>query len=62
MEASHEMRRLVNGYQVSEAIRVVAVLRVSDLLADGPRDLTELADATGCHPGSLYRLLRALAS
>jgi hypothetical protein len=56
------MRRLVNGFQVSEAIRVAVVLRVSDLLADGPRDLAELAEATGCHSGSLYRLLRALSS
>jgi hypothetical protein len=56
------MRRLVNGFQVSEAIRVAVVLRVSELLADGPRDLAELAEATECHPDSLYRLLRALAS
>ena len=56
------MRRLVNGFQVSEAIRVAVVLRLSDLLADGPRDLAELAEATGCHSGSLYRLLRALSS
>jgi hypothetical protein len=56
------MRRLVNGFQVSEAIRVAAALRVSDLLANGPRDLADLANATGCHPDSLYRLLRALAS
>jgi hypothetical protein len=62
VEAPQEMRRLVNGYQVSEAIRVAAALRVSDLLADGPRDLADLADASGCHSDAMYRLLRALAS
>jgi hypothetical protein len=54
--------RLVNGYQVSQAIHVAATLGIADLLKDGPRSFGELAAATGSHPGSLYRLLRALAA
>ena len=54
--------RLIVGFQVSQAIHVAATLGVADLLADGPRTSDELADATNAHAGSLYRLLRALAS
>jgi hypothetical protein len=55
------LRRLANGHQVAQAIHVAAVLGIADLLADGPRTSDDLADATGAHPGALYRLLRALA-
>ncbi len=54
--------RLIVGFQVSQAIHVVATLGVADLLADGPRTSDELAAATDSDAGSLYRLLRALAS
>jgi hypothetical protein len=57
-----ELRRLVNGYQVSQAISVAATLGVADLLADGPRPSDELARETGADADSLYRLLRALAA
>jgi hypothetical protein len=56
------LRRLANGYQVSQAIHVMAVLGIADLLGDGPRASDELAAATDTDPGALYRLLRALAS
>ncbi|MDQ3512563.1 MAG: acetylserotonin O-methyltransferase [Chloroflexota bacterium] len=59
---SLELRRLVNGYQVTQAIHVAAVLGIADLLASGPRTSDDLAEATGTHPDALYRLLRALAS
>jgi hypothetical protein len=55
------LRRLVNGYQVTQAIHVAAVLGIADLLGDGPRTSDELAVATNSHPETLYRLLRALA-
>ena len=57
-----ELRRLVNGYQVSQAIHVAVVLGIPDLLADGPRPNDELAEAAGADAPTLYRLLRALAS
>ena len=61
LRPSLALRRLVNGYQVTQAIHVAAVLGIADLLADGPRSSDDLAAATETHPGTLYRLLRALA-
>jgi hypothetical protein len=54
--------RMTNGYQVSQAIHVAATLGIADLLKDGSRSADELAEATGTHAPTLYRLLRALAS
>ena len=62
MSSASELRRLVNTYQLSQAIHVAAVLGIADLLADGPRSSDELARATETNPGALYRLLRALAA
>jgi SAM-dependent methyltransferase len=62
MDAVSRMRAMVNGYQVSYALSVAASLRLSDLLADGPRTAAELAAATGTHEPTLRRLLRALAT
>jgi SAM-dependent methyltransferase len=56
------LRRLVNGYQVTQAIHVAATLGIADLLADEPRDAEQLAAATSSHAPSLRRVLRALAS
>ena len=62
MSAAADLRRLVNSYQVSQAIHVAAILGIADLLADGPRSSDDLAQATGTNPRALYRLLRALAA
>jgi len=56
------LKRLVDGYRVSQAISAAVSLGVPDLLGDGSRTSAELAAATGAHEQSLYRLLRALAS
>jgi len=56
------LTRLVNGYQVSQAIHVAATLGIADLLREGSRSAADIAAATGTHEGTLYRLLRALAS
>ncbi|WP_328852724.1 methyltransferase [Micromonospora globbae] len=48
-------------YTVPFTVRVVAELGVADQLVDGPRPVTELAEATGAHAPSLLRALRALA-
>ena len=61
-DAATTIRRMVDGYQVSQAIHVFATLGIADLLADASRPSDELAAATGTHPPTLYRLLRALAS
>ena len=57
-----DVMRLINGYQVSQALHVVAVLGIADLLATGPRSSDDLAQATGTDAGSLYRAMRALAA
>ncbi|NMH97807.1 methyltransferase [Pseudonocardia acidicola] len=62
MDAATELRRMVDGYQVSQALHVAATLGISDVLAAGPRTVADLAVATGTHEGSLSRLMRALAS
>src|SRR5262245_40533837 len=61
-DPSMDLVRLINGYWLSQAISVAASLRVGDLLKEGPRTSEDLARATGTHPRSLYRLLRALAA
>lgn len=59
---ARELRRLVDGYQRSQALHVVAMLRVSDLLAERPMTAAEIAAATGAHERSLARVLRALVT
>jgi hypothetical protein len=57
-----ELLAVIRGYQRSRAVTVAAELGIADLLRDGPRDVDELAAATGTSAPALYRLLRALAS
>jgi O-methyltransferase domain/Dimerisation domain len=61
-DRSIELMRLINGYQVSQALHVAAMLGVADQLKDGPKSYEIVARACGAHPTSLYRLLRALAA
>jgi hypothetical protein len=56
------LRWLIDGYQVSQALYVVATLGIADQLAAGPRTSDELAVAVGAHADALYRVLRALAA
>jgi hypothetical protein len=60
--AMDDLLRLINGYQVSQAIHVAATLGIADQLAEGARSAGQLAAATNTHEPSLYRLLRALAA
>jgi hypothetical protein len=57
-----QLFRLINGGLISQAIHVVAELGIADMLKDGPRSVSELAEAAGANPRNLYRVLRALAS
>ena len=61
-QAAADLHRMINGYQISQAIHVAAVLGVADHMAGGPRASDEIAAAVGAHPRSLYRLLRVLAA
>jgi SAM-dependent methyltransferase len=61
-DPANAIRRLIDGYQVSQAIHVAATLGIADLLADACRTSDELAALTATHAPTLYRMLRALAS
>jgi hypothetical protein len=50
---------MAGGNIVSRAVYAVAELGIADLLEHGPRSADELAEATGTHAPSLYRLLRS---
>jgi hypothetical protein len=60
-ESRQRLLTLVRGYRISQAIYVATRLGIPDLLADGPREIDELAHATGSHPPSLRRVLTLLA-
>ena len=57
-----QLRMMIAGAWVSQAIFVAARLGIADLVKDGPKSAAELAAATGSHEQALYRILRALAS
>ncbi|MGB7921968.1 MAG: methyltransferase [Pyrinomonadaceae bacterium] len=57
-----QMLQMISGFWVSRAIHLAATLGLADKLHERPLDAAELAEATGTHAPSLYRLLRALAS
>jgi hypothetical protein len=59
-EAPPQMLQMLNAFLTVQAIHVAAALGIADLLVDGPRNVDELAAATGTHRPSLYRLLRML--
>ena len=62
MTDSAQLRGLVTGFQVTEALHVAVVLGLPDLVEDGPRGIDDLAAASASDPASLYRLMRALAA
>lgn len=56
------LMQMLWGFAASRAIGVTAELRIADLLEDGAKTADELAQRTGVHARSLYRVLRACAS
>jgi len=56
-----QMLQLLGGFQLSQALYVVAKLGVCTALADGPRTIEDLAAATGADAGALGRIIRSLA-
>lgn len=57
-----DLMRLVSGFQASQAISVIAELGIADVLKNDALHIDAIAQATECHPRSLYRLLHMLAS
>jgi hypothetical protein len=56
------LQQLIQGFQVTQCIYVAAKLGIADLLKDGPRTSEDLAQVTGTHAPSLYRVLRLLTA
>ncbi len=59
---SAALMQMITGFWVSSAIYVAAKLELADHIGEESIGADELALSVGVHPGSLYRLLRALAS
>lgn len=53
--------RMSGAHLVTQALYVLAELRIADHLKDGPLQAEKLAELTGAHAPSLYRLLRTTA-
>jgi hypothetical protein len=60
--AADQLRRMIIGHRVSEAIFVAAKLSIADRVAAQPRTPAAHASETATDAATLYRLLRALAS
>jgi hypothetical protein len=56
-----QMVQLVGGFQISQALYVIAKLDVATQLDDGPKTVADLAATCGAQPELLGRLIRTLA-
>src|SRR5262249_30079511 len=54
--------QLATGHYFSHALELAAKLGIAEVLSDGPRRFTEIAEATATHAPSLNRVMRLLAS
>ncbi|NJP07667.1 MAG: methyltransferase [Chloroflexaceae bacterium] len=54
--------QLTVSHLVMQSLYVVAKLNIADLLVEGPKSCEQLADESGAHAPSLYRMLSVLAS
>lgn len=57
-----QLMQMLFGFAASRAIGFAAELGIADLVKDEAKSVEGLAQQTGMHPRSLYRLLRACAS
>ena len=57
-----QLMNFIVGKWISKPIYVAAELGIADLLARGPKSIEALAQKSGSHAPSLYRVMRALAS
>lgn len=62
LAAAAAVLQMIWGIHISRAVYLVAALGIADRLAAGPLTVSELAQATYADEGSLYRVLRLLAS
>ncbi len=57
-----QMMQWITSKWITKPIAVVAELGIADLLRRGPASINSLAERTGTHAPTLYRILRALSS
>ncbi len=57
-----QLMSYIVGKWISKPIYVAAELGIADLLSEGPKSIKKLAQESGAHAPSLYRMMRALAS
>lgn len=62
MRPEESIMSFILGKFISKPIHVAAELGVADILAEGPKSVSDLAEITGTKAGLLFRLLRSLAS
>jgi len=60
--AASTLLQLAHGCQISQALHVAVELKVADHIGDAPVSAEDIAPRVSAHPGSLYRLLGALAT
>ncbi|HEY0693902.1 MAG TPA: methyltransferase [Kribbella sp.] len=60
--AAMRMQQLLSGFEVSQALYVIAELGVATALLEGPRSFEDLAATTGSDVDALGRIIRFLAS
>jgi len=61
-DPAQQVLQVATGYIASTALYAAITLDVADHLASGPRDVADLARATGANEDALFRVLRLLAS
>lgn len=57
-----QLMNFIIGKWISKPIYAAAEFRIADILADGPKNIEEIAQTSGTHAPTLYRMMRALAS
>lgn len=62
LTSAGKLLEMIAMRHIPQALHVVAVLGIADLVADAPKSGDELAQITGSHGRTLYRVLRTLAA
>src|SRR4051812_807427 len=57
---AYELISLYYSFMISEALHVAAELGIADQLAQGPKNVAQLAEAVGANIDGLERILRLL--
>ncbi len=52
------LQQFIEGFKITQCLYAAAKLEITDRLSKGKSSSEELAQATGTHAPSLYRLLR----